>query len=122
MTLTVYRKPRKETSYSAPIRKAPVRVEDAAHHLQVGYADLVEAHCQPGDIATNYGSEPFAAEAFLAKVESAANSSYVFTDDSYTYIPSALCVNDGWILLQESKPIAAGEIDIGEEAPVAPKA
>ena len=122
MALTVNRLPGKATVFSVPVGQETMSTKEAARYLQVGYAELMEAHCHPGDIASNYGSTPYACEAFMRKVQAAADGSYVFTDDAYTYIPSAVCVRDGWIPLEEALPIAAGEIATGEESVVAPTA
>ena len=119
MTLTVNRLSGKATVFSVPVGRETISTKEAARYLQVGHAELMEAHCHPGDIASNYGSTPYAREAFMRKVQ---DDSYVFTDDAYTYIPSAVCVHDGWVPLEEALPIAAGEIATGEESVVAPTA
>jgi predicted phosphohydrolase len=111
MTLTVHRISGKSTVFSVPYGKEPVSGKEAARHLLAGYADLVASRCHPGDRLTNYGNERYAYERHMAKIEAASKGFYVFTDDAYDYIPSALCVHDGWILestgyLEESSPVA----------------
>jgi hypothetical protein len=116
MTLTITRISGKSTVFTVPAGRKPVSGKEAARHLLVGYGDLVTSRCRPGDRVTNYGNELYAYECYMAKIEAASKGFYVFTDDAYDYIPSALCVQgkwgrNDWVLesagyLEESSPVA----------------